>query len=251
MKKKHAMFYNSGGRRDHARIMMTASTLCVDSVKEAEAIDAYFPDVRAYIYSLDAPPYPFPVDTALAERGRAPFEKTCARCHGTYGQGGPGGPGTSYPNLVIGVEDVATDPLIVAGNAQFAGPFVKWFNESFYGQKGHLAPAAGYVAPPLDGIWATAPYLHNGSVPTLQALLDSPSRPKFWSRSFDSTDYDQTAVGWRYTVRDHGQAEEPSDTVSKTIYDTRLPGYSNSGHTYGDSLSAEDRRAVLEYLKTL
>ena len=82
MKKKNAMFYNSGGRGDHARIMMTASTLCVDTVEEAEAIDAYFPDVRAYIYSLEAPPYPFAIDAPLAERGRATFDTRCARCHG-------------------------------------------------------------------------------------------------------------------------------------------------------------------------
>lgn len=245
MKKKHAMFYNSGGRGDHARIMMTASTLCVDSVPEAEAIDAYFPDVRAYIYSLESPPYPFPIDATLAERGRATFEKTCARCHGTYGVS------PTYPNLVIAAEEVATDALIVAGSAQFAGPFVKWFNESFYGQKGRLAPAAGYVAPPLDGIWATAPYLHNGSVPTLAALLDSTSRPRFWSRTFDTSDYDPDAVGWRFTASPHGQAEEPSDTKAKRIYDTRLPGYDNRGHTYGDALSTEDRRALIEYLKTL
>jgi hypothetical protein len=157
----------------------------------------------------------------------------------------------SYPNLVIAAEEVATDSLMVAGSAQFAGPFVKWFNESFYGQKGRLAPAPGYVAPPLDGIWATAPYLHNGSVPTLAALLDSRSRPQFFTRSFDSSDYDETAVGWRFTASPHGQAEEPTASQAKRIYDTRLPGYDNRGHTYGDALPQEERRALLEYLKTL
>lgn len=245
MKKKNAMFYNGGGRGDHARIMMTASTLCVDSVAEAEAIDAYFPDVRAYIYSLEAPPYPYAVDTPLAERGRAVFEESCARCHGSYGAGG------SYPNLVIGVEEVGTDSLIVSGTAQFAGPFVTWFNESFYGQKGRLAPAPGYVAPPLDGIWATAPYLHNASVPTLATLLDSSKRPRYFKRSYTNKDFDEVEVGWRYTAVDHGQTEEPSDSVAKTIYDTRLPGYGNGGHTYGDSLSTDERKAVIEYLKTL
>src|SRR5256885_8025425 len=55
-------------------------------------------------------------------------------------------------------------------------------------------PQPGYIAPPLDGIWATAPFFHNGSVPTLEGVLDSTKRPAKWTRSFVSTDYDQAAV---------------------------------------------------------
>ena len=245
MAKKNAMFYVAGGRGDHARIMMTASTLCTDSVAEAQAIDAYFPDVEAFIRSIPSPKYPHPVDAALAERGKGVFEATCSRCHGTYGEG------SSYPNLVIGLDDVGTDGALASGSSQFAEPYVQWFNESFYGELARLEPELGYVAPPLDGVWATAPYLHNGSVPTIAALLDSAARPTYWTRTFDSNDYDIDALGWEHTVLSAGQDAEPSESKRKRIYETTLPGYSAAGHLYGDPLGPDDRAAVIEYLKTL
>jgi mono/diheme cytochrome c family protein len=248
MKKKNAMFYDGAGRGDHARIMMSASTLCTDSVAEAEAIDAYFPDVAAYLKSIEPPVWPWPVDDAAAARGKILFDETCAECHGTYGATDAE---DVYPNLVIAIEDVDTDATIALGAAQFAGVYVEWFNRSFYGLLARLQPAPGYYAPPLDGIWATAPFLHNGSVPTLALLLESTARPRYWTRSFDSNDYDQAAVGWSFTAVDHGQDDEPNAQVRKRIYDTSQLGYGNAGHTYGDALTAEQRTDLLEYLKTL
>jgi mono/diheme cytochrome c family protein len=252
MAKKNAMFYVAGGRGDHARIEMTSSTLCTDSLDEAKKIDAYFPDVAAYIASIKPPAYPFPVNQALADEGRGVFESTCARCHGTYGPGG------EYPNLLIALEDIGTDSTMVLGAVHFADDYVQWFNESFYGELAHLQPEQGYVAPPLDGIWATAPFLHNGSVPTIEALLDSSKRPAYWTRtieassgSYDSNDYNDTTLGWNFTALDHGQAAEADPVKKKHIYDTTLTGYSNAGHPFGDPLSAEDRARVIEYLKTL
>jgi mono/diheme cytochrome c family protein len=245
MAKKNAMFYTGGGRGDHARIMMTASTLCTDTVAEAAAIDAYFPDVRAYVASIKPPAYPFAVDAALAEKGRAVFESTCSRCHGTYGSGG------EYPNYVVPVADVGTDSLLATGAAQFGDIYVKWFNESFYGETARLEPEKGYYAPPLDGIWATAPFLHNGSVPTIAALLDSSTRPKFWTRSYDSNDYDPAALGWLFTPLEGGKDAEPDESKKKRIYDTTQLGYGNGGHLYGDALTGEERASVIEYLKTL
>ena len=99
------------------------------------------------------------------------------------------------------------------------------------------------MAPPLDGIWITAPYLHNGSVPTLDALLNSKSRPKYWTRDFDKPVYDYELIGWKYR-------EETRPSGSAT-YNTELPGYGNYGHYFGDALSEADRKAVIEYLKTL
>lgn len=245
MKKKSSMFYNAGGRGDHARIMMTASTLCTSSVEESRAIDAYFADIRSWIASLEAPAYPFPVDRSLADRGRGVFDATCSRCHGTYGDG------ARYPNRLISTEEIGTDPLLASGTAQFAGPFVDWFKASFYGEVSRLEPKQGYVAPPLDGIWATAPYLHNGSVPTIAGVLDSTQRPKYWTRPFDSTKYDLNGVGWLYSPVDHGKAGESDPNTRKSLYDTTIVGYSNAGHTFGDALTADERAAVIEYLKTL
>ena len=242
MSKKHAMFYHGGGRGDHAPWMMTATTLCTDSVEEAEQIDSYFPDVQAFIYSLEPPEYPFEINTQLADKGKPVFERSCSGCHGTYGSD------PSYPNLIVALDEVGTDPELALSATQRADRFIKWFNRSFYGRRARAAPAPGYYAPPLDGVWATAPYLHNGSVPTLETLLDSARRPTKWARSFDSTDYDEKALGWRYTE----PSVDPQDPEEKNrIYDTTRLGYSNLGHLYGDELTAQEREAVVEYLKTL
>jgi mono/diheme cytochrome c family protein len=247
MKKKTSMFYTAGGRGDHARIMMTASILCTSSVEESRAIDAYFADVRAWIVSLDPPAYPFPIDRGLADRGKPIFEARCSRCHGTYGPGG------SYPNRFVSIGEVGTDALLASGAAQFAKPFVDWFNGSFFGEIARFEPKDGYIAPPLDGIWVTAPFFHNGSVPTLEAVLDSTKRPQYWTRStWDATkDFDQVAVGWKYRQFDHGKKAEPDEGTKRSLYDTTLPGYGNGGHTFGDALADDERRAVIEYLKTL
>jgi mono/diheme cytochrome c family protein len=245
MRKKNAMLYNGSGRGDHARIMMTASTLCTDSVADAQAIDAYFPDIEAYILSLRPPAYPFAIDRTRAAHGETVFNATCSRCHGTYGAS------ESYPNLIVSLGEVGTDPVLGVGAGQFATRFVDWFNQSFYGQAAHLQPTQGYVAPPLDGVWATAPYLHNGSVPTVEALLNSRTRPQYWTRSFASTDYNQTALGWNFTALDHGQSTVTDANMRARIYDTTLYGHSNQGHTFGDGLSDADRSDLIEYLKTL
>jgi hypothetical protein len=89
----------------------------------------------------------------------------------------------------------------------------------------------------LDGIWLRAPYLHNGSVPTLRdLLLPAAQRAKVFYRGSDI--YDQTSVGFR------------SD-AGPTQIDTSRSGNSNAGHEYGTSLGDADRDALLEYLKTL
>lgn len=246
MKKKNAMFYTAAGRGDHARSMILASTLCTDTVEEARAIDAYAPDIRAYIASLEAPKYPLDFDRKAAGRGRAVFEKHCYACHGTYGAN------PTYPNLVIALEVIGTDPeLALTATSGSEDRFFRWIQQSFYGENARLAPAPGYVAPPLDGVWVTAPYLHNGSVPTIEALLDSSRRPTYWLRSFDSGSYDMRALGWKYKELPYGKQGATDPEERRRIYDTTLPGYSNRGHAFGDVLTGEDRSALLEYLKTL
>ena len=245
MQKKRAMFYLGAGRGDHARIMMTASTLCVDTVDEARAIDGYFPDIRAFLLGLQPPQWPHAIDADRAATGRAVFERDCARCHGTYGSA------DTYPNLIVALDEIGTDSTMALGAGQFADRYLDWYNRSFFGELSFLAPAPGYVAPPLDGIWATAPYLHNGSVPTLAALLDSTTRPRYFVRSFDPRDYNVAAVGWNYRALEVGQDGVHPGTSDNEIYDTTLLGYGNGGHTFGDALTTDERGAVIEYLKTL
>lgn len=234
LKKKTAMFHTGAGRGDHARIMMTASVLCVDDVATARAIDSYFPDVRAFILSLSPPPFPGAIDGAAVARGERVFERSCSRCHGM---------GDRYITRIIPLATVKTDPLL-ARHAQFAAPFIEWFNRSFYGERSRLEPGDGYVAPPLDGVWATAPYLHNGSIPNLAALLDSTKRLPRTAIIRGAHSYDLDQVGWPNVAPD-------AATESKFVYDRALPGYSNGGHMFGDDLTTAERAAVLEYLKTL
>ena len=111
----------------------------------------------------------------------------------------------------------------------------------------------GYQAPPLDGIWATAPYLHNGSVPTLATLLKSSDRPARFKRppSTDFEHYDTAHVGWKFEVVTEPPSPALTPHEARFIYDTRRFGLGNGGHTFGDKLSDDERMDVIEYLKTL
>jgi hypothetical protein len=83
-------------------------------------------------------------------------------------------------------------------------------------------------------------------------VLDSKARPKVFTRSFRTgeADYDQAKVGWKVTACDPPAAKRPAHERRK-VYDTSQPGRGNGGHTYGDDLTDAERRAVIEYLKTL
>jgi len=249
VKKRAGLFWNGMSRGDHRATMIYASALCTDSVEEAEAILTYFNNIRAFIESIEAPKYPFPIDDELATQGAEIFGRDCSCCHGSYSDD----PALeSYPNLLLPLDVIGTDPLL-AGEAD-ALPFADWFNASWYGQIGALTtgdPFVGYVAPPLDGIWSSAPYLHNASVPTLELMLNSKARPIYWKREdYDSTHYDQEAVGWPWVELPYGQDGAPDDE-RKHVYDTTKVGHWNTGHPFGDHLDDQERRAVIEYLKTL
>jgi len=239
LKKKNAMFYNGFGRGDFGRFLMASNLLTVNDTSESRSVDEHMPDVLAYIYSLQPPKYPKAIDQSLAAKGKIIFEQNCSDCHGTYGAN------SSYPNLLIPESIIQTDSFLYKNN--YSNPqFVNWFNKSWFTTGDHpaqLVPFNGYIAPPLDGIWITAPYFHNGSVPTLEAVLNSKLRPKFWSRDFDHPQYSYDVPGWKYKVED-----KPGNT---SVYNTTLPGYGNYGHYFGDALRDEERKAVIEYLKTL
>ena len=246
MKKKHAMFYTTIGRGDHARFMILAGLLCADSLEEAAVADAHAADIRAFIESVEPPSYPFAIDTALAAEGQALFEETCSRCHGTYGED------ETYPNLVIPLDVVGTDASYArAATDGSRDRFYEWAARGPYAENLAVTPAPGYIAPPLDAVWATAPYLHNGSVPDLRTLLDSDRRPDFWRHEMEPRTYDPEILGWRYDRLKTGKESERDLGESSTIYDTTLPGYGNGGHRFGDALNDTERDAVLEYLKTL
>src|SRR5207253_5452636 len=185
---------------------------------------------------------------ARAARGRTVFAKTCVRCHGTYGPGG------RYPNKIIPLDVIGTDPARSLG---LSDRLVAHYNSTWLGAVHPVNPErAGYQAPPLDGIWATAPYLHNGSVPTLHALLQSSTRPQRFTRppATDFEHYDTVHVGWKFTevsADDLASTARRSPFQAKFLVDTGRFGLSNGGHTFGDRLTEEQRIDLIEYLKTL
>lgn len=240
LKKKNAMFYTAVGRGDYARISMASSMLTVVDSMKAREVDENFVDVIAYINQLEAPAYPKPINQEMAEIGEELFLDNCSSCHGTYGAL------ETYPNLLVDLDLIQTDSMLVYANFGL-GRFVDWYNTSWFGKGEHaaiLVPERGYVAPPLDGIWATAPYFHNGSVPTLEKVLNSSSRPEVWSKEKTTDNY--------YNYDEIGIDYEVLDTKSSIYhYDTKLMGHGNSGHYFGDKLAVEERKNIIEYLKTL
>ncbi len=238
LKKKHAMFYTGFGRGDFGQFLMLSNLLTVKDTLEARETLSHSGDVLAYINSIQAPEYPFSIDIGLATKGKTIFAKNCSSCHGSYGKD------EYYPNLLIPAKIIKTDSLLFSSNYQNP-QFIEWFNKSWYSKGNNparLQPYKGYIAPPLDGVWITAPYLHNGSVPNLETLLNSSARPRYWKRDFNKPEYDYDNVGWKY---------ETTEQPAKNVYNTDLPGYGNSGHTFGDYLSSAERKALIEYLKTL
>ena len=107
----------------------------------------------------------------------------------------------------------------------------------------YIKQTGGYANQPLDGIWARAPYLHNGAVPTIRDLLEPPdNRPRSFYRGDDL--YDQRKLGFAYDAPESGGRR-------LFLFDTAIAGNDNGGHEYGTQLSDEDKAALVEYLKTL
>jgi hypothetical protein len=97
-----------------------------------------------------------------------------------------------------------------------------------------------YAARPLHGVWAMAPYLHNGSVPTLWDLLQPPAaRPARFP--IGQRDYDPARLGFRTDI--------PLAKARYTV-DTARPGNANTGHVFGTDLTDAQKRDLIEYLKT-
>jgi mono/diheme cytochrome c family protein len=208
-----------------------------------------FDDLVAYLNQRIAPPaYPFPIDAKRAEQGHALFDDTCSGCHGSYGPG----PRT-YPNKRIASERVGTDPERALAMTMAMNEPLK---SSGYSDILKIDPQQVYIAPPLDGVWATAPYLHNGSVPTLWHLLEAPAkRPAVFSRGWNEFDPVHVGLACAETstplecAPDAEQKKHDPRVIFR--YDARKPGNLNTGHTFGEKLSDDERSALVEYLKTI
>lgn len=217
------------------------STLRIENLQQLETLT----------HKLQAPKWPADVfgaiDQTKAQAGEKIFKDTCQGCH---------------QNRLVDLMDVGTDPQRANSFGQpVAGvPFPKAVQPILDHLKARaflddgVSPAAQaamdanppvwlapgkYLARPLTGVWATAPYLHNGSVPTLWHLLHPDQRPaKF---IVGNREYDPVKIG--YVTDGNGWT-----------FDTSQPGNSNIGHSgakYGTALTEDQKTALIEYLKTI
>jgi len=194
--------------------------------------------IEDWLLDATPPAYPYPIDSALAAQGAPLYRQYCADCHGQDGRNLTG----KYLGQVVAVDEVGTDrhrldsytyELLENQNTLFAG--YPWRFSKF-------RKTNGYANSPLDGIWLRAPYLHNGSVPTLRDLLNAPeTRPKMFYRGNDV--YDRENLGFVSTL---------PETAGRRffLFDTSLPGNSSAGHRYGLNLKAADKNALIEFMKT-
>ena len=178
------------------------------------------------------PRYPFKIDNDAAKRGAPIFAANCNSCHG-----GPESDKRLFP-----VAEVGTDPHRAEMFTQkLADGFNKFLAEleaeGYHPPKEFGVRSTGkYFAATLSGVWARSPYLHNGSVRTMQELLTSPAqRSKNFKRG--AREYDPVAMGYW--------------NDGAYVFDTSASGNSNSGHNYGTKLSNDEKRDLIEYLKTL
>ena len=189
---------------------------------------------RTWILDLKPPAFPAGrIDAALAAAGRPIYQQNCASCHDIgqprVGQVDRHRRGRHRPRARC---DRSRRNWSTQMNTIGTGK--PW-------RFSHFRKTNGYAGMPLDGIWLRAPYLHNGSVPTLRALLLLDERPARFYRAYNV--YDWRAVGF---VSSGPEAEKEG-----VAFDTSLRGNGNGGHTYGRDLSVQDREALIEYLKTL
>lgn len=205
-------------------------------------------DVMHFINELEPPAFPGPVDEDLARRGARVFDRACASCHGRYSPGTRHVRLLEHPNRIVAQDRMLTDSTRWAAADSASLALMKTLG---YRKQIEALNGGGYVAPDLRGVWATAPYLHNGSVPTLWHLLHPDKRPVRFYVGGHELDYDK--VGIAGSEGKDGVYRYPKGYVPWSrpmLYDTREPGRSNKGHEFRNLTEAE-KRAVLEYLKVL
>jgi Cytochrome c len=189
--------------------------------------------IEKFLAEVPPPKYPYPIDQNLAAKGSQIFTNSCASCHAFGGE---------RTGTVIPVEEVGTDRHRVDMWTQQAADTYNNYAEDYPFDFDNLRKTNGYVSVPLDGLWLRAPYLHNGSVPSLQDLLEKPeNRPQVFYRGYDV--YDPKKVGY---VSAGAEAERVGFK-----YETSVPANGNQGHLYGTDLPKDDKALLIEYLKTL
>jgi mono/diheme cytochrome c family protein len=242
VKRKTHLYSDGFAAKSHRSLMQFMMTFS-NGPEAFHRAENDYKEIYAWIESIQPPKYPWPIDETLAAKGREIFNQTCSECHGTYGDG------SAFPQKIVPIDVVGTDRarLDALTPEMRMGYQESWFSN--YGEKKSICDPGGYLAQPLDGIWASAPYLHNGSVPTLWHLFHPDKRPVVWKRTEDG--YDREKVGLEVAEYESIPADVKSAKQRRTFFDSRLFGKSTQGHTFPDVLEEDEKVAVIEYLKTL
>jgi len=255
--------------RSNAAVAGGVDFLAVNSINYKTVFN-----IQTSVNQIGPPQWPWPVDNAMVFQGKGLYEKNCASCHGIkQGQPRPGNPNTwatpvqnvntdssyyknfvvpttssgiltgltvPYSTNVVPATGAASVSLFDVANSSALLQFDPSLNLSI---KAPSRAVGSFESKVLQGVWAAAPYLHNGSVPTLAALLTpAANRPT----SFQ--------VGPVYDLVNVGLAvEQPSGsaTVRVTTDCSVMEGNSRCGHEFGTLLTPDEKKALIEYLKTL
>jgi hypothetical protein len=288
--KKLDYWYADAGIHDAASFSINFTTAHPEmNANHAEHIQTVA-KALAFARETQSPLYPKSLDGELVQKGADLFHgrtrpadatgfTACKTCHGTYTKKSPQ-PDFSQPgswsvayDFSHVLRNVTTDDAYNSA-LQKLKPIADHINKLgvYFAAQGtpELSPHAsvpdkeGYIAPPLVGVWASAPYFHNGSVPTLDTVLNSTRRPEIWAReNRDPQAYDLDRGGMPYRELTRAEFDESAAAAAGkpflsqpavdhgAIYDTHEFGHANIGHTFGDHLSDDERRAVIEFLKSL
>ncbi len=254
--KDHARFREIRGdevkARDPQTLAAVASFFMVPSMGMSDVrVAAAIPElteVMRWLRDFTPPPFPGPIDRSLAAAGRDVYARACASCHGSYDRSLDRPRLQSFPNWA---GNVGTDRSRVEA---FTPALAEAVKTTLHGRRYLDAESTGEtMAPPLSGLWASAPYLVNGSVPTIRHLLEPATRPVRFMVGGHRLDLARLGIagtalpdgGWVYP-----QGAEPFS--APVTIDTTKPGFSNAGHEAEVSgLSGADRDALIEYLKLL
>jgi hypothetical protein len=244
--------------------------------------------VASFINTVPAAPYPFALNYEKAQQGWEIYKKQCYDCHKPGNRRVYKELGTDMNRALAVSQPGAYETFLKAFEIGVRGPLCSTIpkNSTFTYRTGRksqplaqakpcLEPAGtifpdrskpqtqGYLASNLDGVWSTAPYLHNGSVPTLRHLLNKKLRNEAKQFVRGSLIYDQVNLGYEWRPKNINRAMEPTTF----LYDASRDGLSNKGHdqyelkvktpagsrTYQLDYSddPEELEALLEYMKTI
>ncbi len=229
-----------------------ASFFLVPSMGMTDArVEKAIPDleqVMHYLRELRPPHFPGKINKSLTAAGRGIYVRQCARCHGTYDRSLVQPRLLKFPNWA---GDVGTDRSRVRA---FSPRLSEAVSKTRHGRKVIDAAHTGKTAAPLlTGLWATAPYFTNGSVPTVRQILEPATRAKIFSVGGHALDF--VNLGILNVLAKDGVSKYPKGYTPHSkpvVIDTAQKGFSNQGHDADvKGLTIMERDALIEYLKLL